>query len=266
MYNKFAKLAVLGSLLFAFAACEKDETKATLNVVAKPALTASATTATIAQSTPNVPAVTYSWTAADFNFPAAVTYTLQFAKANTNFASTEDINVGSALSKSFTNKELNDLYNTIDCNLPSTPAPVRLDVRVKASLGGKVEPAYSEVKSMVASPYQAVTIPTQQWGLVGPAGNGWPGATPNDIMLTYDCTVRAYVLRNAQLNAGEFKFRQDQSWSTNLGGPAGDFRQGVPLTLNGPNLVAAAGRYTVKLVVNRDAAGAVTGGVVTLTP
>ena len=266
MKNWFLNFATGAAVLLAVGSCKKDESQAVLGSNAAPQLTASATTATITQNSTS-PAVTYSWKAADFNYPAAVTYTLQFATAGTNFASTADYNVGNSLSKSFNQKELNDVYNQLNCTLTSVPTP--LDVRVKASVGDAAAAQMSSPKMITATPYLAVSLPNDQWGLVGPAGDGWPGA-PNppitDRMMPYDCKLRAFVLRTT-LNAGPMKFRRNQDWSINLGGTTGDYTKGVALTKNGSDLVISTpGTYTVKLEVNRDAAGMPVDGKVTITP
>ncbi|GAB3845552.1 hypothetical protein GCM10028822_04150 [Hymenobacter terrigena] len=263
MKNWFLSFATGAAILLAVGSCKKDESQAVLGANAAPQLTASATTATINRNDTS-PAVTYSWKPADFNYPAAITYTLQFAKAGTNFATTVDYNVGNALTKSFNQTELNDVYNSLDCTL--TPVPTALDVRVKSSVGDAAAAQMSASKTITATPYLAVTLPNDQWGLVGPAGDGWPGATATDRMMPYDCKVRAFVQRMA-LNAGAFKFRRNQDWSINLGGVTGDYTKGVALTKNGADLVITTpGTYTVKLEVNRDAAGMPVDGKVTITP
>ena len=265
MKNPITGIIAFCGLLFTFASCQKDD-KVTLKPGDAPQLTASATTATVSSSTGSTNAVTYTWSKADYGYQAGVTYTLQFAKQGTNFASPQDFNLGIALSKSFTQQELNNVYNNIDCNLPSVPAPLTLEVRVKASVSDAVAPLVSSVKTILTSPYQAVIIPSAQWGLVGPAGDGWPGATNTDRLMPYDCRVRAYVLR-MPLNAGPFKFRANQDWGSNLGGVTGDYTRGVALTPNGPDLViATAGTYTVKLEVTAGPTGAATSGKVTVTP
>ena len=267
MKNSFLAFATGAAFLLAVGSCKKDETQAMLATNAVPQLTASATTATIVRNS-TAPAVTYTWSAADFNYPAAVTYTLQFAKAGTNFATPVDYAVGTSLSKSFNVTELNDVYNAVDCTLSqptATTPPTVLDVRVKATVGDAAPAQLAAVKTISAVPYPAVTPPTDQWGLVGPAGDGWPGATATDRMLTYDCTVRAFVL-TTRLNAGPFKFRRNQDWAINLGGASSDFSKPIPLTLNGGDMnITTAGTYKIKLEVNRNAAGTPTDGKLTLT-
>ena len=275
MNKYFTRLAVVSGLMASVISCKKDEVQTSLAYNATPQLSTSATTATVRRGV-TATGVTYTWAAADFNYPAAITYTLQFAKAGTNFASPVEYNVGSALTKSFNTTELNDVYNAVDCTLSepviSNPAastdtpPTVLDVRVKATVGDAASAQLSTPKTISAVPYPVVTPVSDQWGLVGPAGDGWPGTTATDRMMPYDCTVRAFVLRTT-LNAGPFKFRRNQDWAINLGGVTGDFSKGIALTKNGSDLVITTpGTYTVKLEINRDAAGNPVDGKVTLTP
>ena len=257
---------LLAVAAFTLSSCEKDGDKIVISSNSVADLTASTNTVNITPTSSSDQAVTYTWNKVDFGYDAAVVYTLQFAKQGTNFATTQDINMGSSLSKSFTVKQLNDLYNSIDCSLPATQTAFPLDVRVKASVGDAAQPVISGLKSLVAAPYPDFVAPTDKWGLVGPAGDGWPGATATDRIMPYDCRVRAYVSR-MELNAGAFKFRRNQDWGTNLGGTTGDYTKGIPLSLNGADLtIATPGTYTVKLEVTTDAAGSATGGKVTITP
>lgn len=241
MNNLFTRLAGLGlAATFLLASCEKEEDKVTLNMSASPQLTASATTANITAATASQPAVTYTWTAANFGYPAAVTYTLQFAKKGTNFAKVQEYNVGTELSKSFTIGELNALYNGLDCNIGavvSTP----LDVRVKASVGNAVNPTYSALAGITAAPYQAQSAPADQWAVIGSAT---PGGWDKDTFMSFDYCSRTYKVTVA-MTANEFKFRANGGWATNLGGPA------TGLEPNGPNIaVTQAGNYEIVLDMN----------------
>lgn len=270
MKNLFLKLALVAVTLGAVGSCKKDETQVVLNNSANPQLTSTATAVTITTTTGSSPAVTYTWTPAEFGYQAAVNYTLQFAVQGTNFASPTEFNLGNALTKSFTVKELNDLYNAINCSLPAKSAPITLEARVKASVGDAIAASMSGVKTIMASPYPDFVTPPGQWGLVGPAGDGWPGATNTDRLMPYDCRVRAYVLRTT-LNAGDFKFRKDKDWTLNLGSLTKPLTPGTastPLKLNGEDMtIKTPGTYTVKLEIIPDAAGTgVASGKVTITP
>jgi hypothetical protein len=262
MKNRLTTIVGLCVLLFAYSGCEKDEDRAVLSTAGAPVLTASATTAVLAKDKSSETAVTYTWARADFGYAAAVSYTLQFDKKGGDFSKPALLTAGAATSRTVTVAELNNALS--DLNLP-VGTPAQVDVRVVASVGPQAPTQTSAVTSITATPYDACDVPALSWGLVGPAGDGWPGATDTDRELAYDCKARAYILRTT-LSAGAFKFRANKNWGTNLGGAAGDFTAGVPLTPGGPDLTATAGTYTVKLVVVQDATGKVTGGTVTITP
>ncbi|TCP25834.1 uncharacterized protein DUF5019 [Tenacibaculum skagerrakense] len=82
------------------------------------------------------------------------------------------------------------------------------------------------------------------WGLVGSAYNNW-GATP-DAQFTRDWSRPfddVWILRDVALVDGEYKFRSNNDWTLNYGDTGGD---GI-LEINGDNLTATAGTYTITL-------------------
>ncbi len=85
---------------------------------------------------------------------------------------------------------------------------------------------------------------TNVWGLVGSAFNDW-GATP-DAQFTRDWSRPfddIWILRDVELIDGEFKFRANNAWDINYGDTGGD----GTLEVNGDNLTATAGTYTITL-------------------
>ncbi|OGX88247.1 hypothetical protein BEN47_09165 [Hymenobacter lapidarius] len=162
--------------------------------------------------------------------------------------------------------ELNDIFTNL--GLPAD-VPAQVDVRVLASVGASAPTQASAVSTIGATPYDFCSIPKDSWGLVGPAGDGWPGATATDIVLPYDCKARAYLLR-LPLKAGDFKFRANKDWGTNFGSLTKGATPGaspLPQKLSGEDMtITTPGTYTVKLVVTLDAAGIPTNGTVTITP
>ncbi|GAA4380197.1 SusE domain-containing protein [Hymenobacter koreensis] len=253
MKNWLTKLVGLWLLLFVFSACEKDETRVVMTQGAAPQLTASSTTASLVQANAASNAVTYTWTAADFGYQAAVGYVLQFARQGTNFANPMEFNMGAELSKTFTVGELNGLYMSFDCNAAGVNA--RLDVRVKATLTDAMPPVLSNVTTIQATPYQAQQLPSERWAIIGSAtANGWGTETP----MNYDFCTRTWTI-TLPLTAAEFKFRANNSWDKNLGdeGTGDAMTTGRKLvynvapTPNPPNIaLPAAGTYTVTLDVN----------------
>ena len=259
--------------LFAVAAlssCKKDEEKATITPSNSVSLSATATTAVLTQANGAQNAVTYTWTplssfawsGTDKTTAPAITYQLQVAKSADAFGSAAAIDAGTGTTKAVTAEVL----NLILLNQGLTPGtPTMVYVRLAAIVGTDAHSFVSNALPITVTPYRVCLPPNADtWGLVGPAGDGWPGATATDRMLTWNCDQNAYILRTT-LNAGPFKFRKNQDWGVNLGGVTGNFAQGIPLTTNGPDMVITAGTYTVKLAVS-GSGSAVTGGTLTITP
>lgn len=277
MYNWFSKsLAVASLLTLGLAACKKDEVKVTTPLGDAPVLTASSTNVgVLTRANRDNVALTYSWTPYTIGLSdnsavvSPVVYTLQMAKAGTGFATLQEIVVSSATASSLAIKvgELNT--KLLALNLPFGQS-ARVDVRLKTFVAGNLPVFYSAATTLTATPYDECVAPnTDTWGLVGPAGDGWPRAAATDRPLTWDCNVQAYVLRNTRLNAGDFKFRRNTDWAVNLGALVKPITPGAtPIALkpNGEDMtVSTPGVYTVKLVVT-STGGTVIGGTLTVTP
>ena len=276
MYNLFSKPALLiGLLALSLTACKKDEVKVTSEFSASPTVTASTTNAGVltkanAQNT----VVTYTWTpytikaSGDAKIVSPVMYTLEFAKAGTNFASVKEIQAGDATASSVAIKTADINRTLLALGLPFAQ-PGQVDVRLKTFAADNQPVLYSSTMKLTASPYDECSAPNADtWGLVGPAGDGWPGATATDRTLNWSCTENAYVLRTA-LNAGDFKFRKNLDWSVNLGALTKPLTPGstaTPLKLNGEDMtITTAGTYTIKLTVVGSGT-AVTAATLTVTP
>lgn len=236
MKNRITSIIGLCGLLFVFASCEKDETRAILTVGAAPQVSATATTAVLTSATAANNSVTYSWTPADFGYKAAITYTLQFSKRGTNFASTQNVSVGPALSKTFTVAELNGVFSGVDCASAGIVTP--LDVRVKASVGEQA--SISNVAQLASTPYQAQIAPPHTWAVIGDATpGGWGADTP----MTYDYCSKTWKV-TVTLTAAQFKFRADNDWGLNYGDDGGD----KALEANGANINSpGSGLYDITL-------------------
>lgn len=240
-------LAALGvSLMMVTTSCEKDETRAVLQPGEVSGFTASANALTLTSTTASQPAIAYSWAAVPFGYQAAVTYSLQFAKAGTNFAAPYSVNLGTNMSKAYTVGEINELLVSRLRLLPGTAAQV--EVRMKASVGDAAAPVYSATKAFTATPYLIVI----NYPSLFVPGNyqGWnPSAAPKVSAFTDNQDLyEGYVNLDGPLLAGarpEFKFTTLPSWDgTNFG-------NGGPATLSnnggaGNLTVPAAGYYRLK--------------------
>jgi hypothetical protein len=258
---------VLTLAVISLSACKKDEVQAVLTPGAVPTLKASTTTPdlTLTTANSNTTAVTFDYTAASFGYPAAVTYALQFDKKGGNFASPVTYAGGAAAgSTSLTTAQLINIFSSLGYPFNSAS---QVDVRAVASVGAAAAPSASSVVTLTGTPIPlCITNINGDWGIVGPAVDGWPGATNTDRMMTYDCYTQTFTLRTT-FTAGAFKFRANKAWTTALGGTGTNYSAGVALSTSGGDLmITTPGTYTVTLALTNDATGSLTKGTVTLKP
>ena len=232
----------IASLLLAVStvlwSCDKEETQAVLKPGGATTLTSTATTLVLLQANAGNAAVTFTWNKADFGYQAAINYTIQLCKGGTNFASTAtttEVAMGTALTKSFTVGEFNAKMQEII----SDGVASAVDVRIKSSVGTTVDPIYSNVISMTITSY--LDIVTYAWPQsMNVAGNfqGWDPPTGPQIVNTRNGGYSGYegyiVFNNA---APEFKLVKGNNWGAGDFGNAG----GGNLQNGGPNLTLPSG-------------------------
>ncbi|AYA36767.1 SusF/SusE family outer membrane protein [Hymenobacter oligotrophus] len=215
MNNRLTQLTGLcAAALLLLASCEKEEERAILAPKDVPGLTASATTLNLSMASASQPAVTYNWTPSTFGYDAAVTYTLQFDKQSGDFSTPYEVAVGSALTKTFTVAEINDLL--ISRLKLTAGSPAQVKVRVKSSVGDKVAPLNSGVSTFTATPYLVVI----NYPSLYVPGNyqGWTPATAPKIsaFTNNPDSYEGYV--NITDASPEFKFTSAPNWdNTNYG-------------------------------------------------
>ncbi len=230
---KSSFLLLIASVVL-WSSCTKKEVKAYLAPGAAPMFNSTIASLVLLQANANNNAGTFTWSAADFGYKAAVTYTLQFCKAGTNFASasTTELNMGSVLSKTFTVKD----FNAKMLDIMSFGVATGVHARVKADVGSGVAPLYSNViTNLMITAYQDIVnynFPQAIWI----AGNyqGWnPGAAPKIVDKSASGTTGSNYEGYINFTDGsphEFKMVKGNNWG------AGDFGQGTgPGTLQSPS-------------------------------
>ncbi|WP_456312834.1 SusE domain-containing protein [Pseudomonas shirazensis] len=178
-------------------------------------------------------ATTVTWNKATYTgTQTIVNYTIEIAKAGTNFASPATVSNTTALSKEVTVAELNSAV----LNGGFTPYQENdVDIRVKSVVGATGLPQYSNSFTIKVTPYAA----WDNWGMIGSATpNGW---NDPDTDLNYDLATKKYSYVGP-LVVGEIKFRLNDDWTTNYGDDGNDKK----LDAGGANIpVPVAGNYTV---------------------
>jgi hypothetical protein len=122
-------------------------------------------------ATPNNTALTLTWEAVSYGTPTIVSYTVQFAASNTEFAAPVDISTLTTTHATMSVSELNT--KALDFGLlPDVDGTI--DIRIKSTVGTTgSQPKYSIPITIVVKPYQGV-FPTKELYLIGPATSaGW---------------------------------------------------------------------------------------------
>ena len=152
----------------------------------------------------------------------SVSYTIEAAKSGTDFAAPVVLGTTTNLFKDITVGNLDSAAKAI--GLPALVEGL-MDVRVKSSAGT------SNSYTIKVTPYQP------NWGIIGDATPaGWGLSTD----MIYNAEAGTYSISLA-LTTGEFKFRLDNSWTTNYG----DNGNNLSLEAGGSNIPVTAGNYTI---------------------
>ena len=251
---KSSLLLLIASAVF-FTSCKKDEVQAVLNPSGSVALSSTATTLVLAQANAATTAVTFTWDKANFGYPAGITYTLQFCKGGTNFATatSTSVNMETALTKTFTVGDLNAKMQDI---IPYGSAQ-QVQARVKADVGSGVAPIYSNVLTLTITSYRDIVnygFPQALWI----AGNyqGWSPSTAPKIVDkfasgTTGSNYDGYI--NFTDPSPEFKMVKGNDWPFGDFGDANSSGTSGVLAPGANNLKLTAGQGVYRLKANTAA-------------
>ncbi|MBL0740514.1 SusE domain-containing protein [Chryseolinea lacunae] len=186
-------------------ACEDDVIKAKLkdDVAANTLQDPSKTSYVLTLDDAAKPLEEFSWTAPDFGFQAATTYTLQVDKAGNNFAGAIDLGTTGTLNTTVLVGAMNSKLLDLGFD-PDEEASV--EFRVKSTINANVAPLFSTVKSTKMTPY-ATTFPPIY--MIGDALLGW------DLPLAVETRSVApskYETIAEFHKGGKFRFFATLSW------------------------------------------------------
>lgn len=232
----------LALLSFALMACEKDEEQAVLQNPQAPSLSSSVNAPVLLEENEASNAVSFNWSDADFGYQAAITYTLQIDTAGDGFVKPYSVALGNDLEKSYTVAELNTLLTNLDY---AADVAHQVPVRIMATVSDRVNPTFSNVVNLTATPYSTFVEPGYIY--VPGAYQGWnPGTAPSLISVENNGVYEGVISFVGAENL-EFKFTANKNWDLNYG--AGDTEGS--LAENGANLtVPAKDNYMVKVDLN----------------
>ncbi len=202
--------------LFLVAGCEKAEfsPNPTLKVLARPTITspASETSVVLTENTANDPFVV-TWTAADFGYRAAATYSVEIDRAGNDFKDAVILGSSTGLSLNSTIAKLNTaLFSTLA--LPGeTQSNVEMRLSVKVS--PEVDVIHSDAITLKVTPYTIVIIYPQLQ--VPGSYQGWNPADNTTVIFSAksDNKYEGYIyFKDAD---SKYKYTVGPSWTTNYG-------------------------------------------------
>lgn len=199
------------------------------------------------KETPNNTALTVTWEKVSYGAPTIVTYALQFAKSDTEFAVPIDIASSTSTHASVTVAELNAkaLELGLEAGIEGT-----IEMRIKSTVGTTgSEPKFSDVITIVVTPYEGVT-PAVDLYLIGPGtAAGW-SVTDNLMPIFRDTQDNAKHYYTGYLNKDGFKLIEQMGFWAPAYGTNGDkvqYRATEGDTDPGVFPTAAAGYYSFEI-------------------
>jgi hypothetical protein len=240
MKSFMIKTIALGLMTVGLWSCKKDETKLIATSGTGGTLSASATTVALDKSMLDEEVITLNWTKADFGYQAAITNTLQVAVKGANFAAPKEFLLdANALTKTFNGLDLNTLL--LSLNLPFT-AGTDVEMRVKSSIANAVNPTYSNVVSLNATPF-----PLTAWIYVPGAYQGWSPATADSLISETGNNIYTGIIGFTPGNLA-FKITTAKNWNVGYGSAAA----GKISTTGGDIMAPAAGAYELLVDLNAN--------------
>lgn len=186
--------------------CKKDETQAVATAGKAGSLNASQSTLVLTKSNATQTAVTFTVTAPDFGFQAAVTNTLQIAKKGTNFVGAKEIALDArATTKTYTTIDFNALM--LSMGLP-TGVVSDVDVRVVSKISESVAPVYTNLVSLKVTPYALISFLYAVGDFVG-----WNINNPDSLISATSNGIYIGVLDFRTSGSKAFLLVPAKSWS-----------------------------------------------------
>ncbi|NEU08499.1 DUF5116 domain-containing protein [Flavihumibacter sp. R14] len=239
LFNKFILLSITSMLILS---CKKDEVRVIATDGTPAVLTASAPTLVLTKGDAEKTAITFTLTAPDFGFDAAVNSTLQLAVKGSNFANPKELDLSvKTLTKSFTVIEFNALLLSMNLK-PGSASDI--EARIKSSISPKLAPVFSSPTGIKVTPYALTSFL-----YVPGAYQGWNPSTADSLLSATSNGIYVGIINFTPGNTG-FKILTKKGWGTpeyGKGASAGS------IAVGGGDLQApAAGSYKLTADVNAN--------------
>jgi hypothetical protein len=232
-------VVLIASASFFFSSCEKDEDKVVFTSATTSTLTASATTFKLEKAKADENAVTFAWNAVTYDFPSEKPkYSLQFAIKGSSFKGAIEKNYNELLTKTLTQKELNEVAQSLKL-LPNEA--VALECRSVTRVSNlEATAVYSNVIEISITPYFDI----KKYNVVYVPGSyqGWmPDKAETLATLYNDGVYEGYI--NFPDADTKFKITPFPNWSRDWGDDGS--KKGILKEKGVDIAVAEAGYYRI---------------------
>lgn len=184
-----------------------------------------------------------TWTAAEYGFQAAATYTVQVDRAGNDFANAVTLGTSTGLALNTTVSKLNTaLFTTL-----SLPGEVASDIemRLVVKISPEVPDVYSAPVLLTVTPYTIVIVYPQLQ--VPGSYQGWDPTKNNTVIFSAKSDGKYEGYLYFPDPGAEFKYTDGPSWDTNWGDTGAD----GTLDPGGDNIkLTDAGLYRLKVNLN----------------
>ena len=241
MKNILSKSIFLLSFLLILGACEEKEL-IELNPDANTVVSLSIDSVVLTEDTMADDAVTVSWTEPEFGFNAAPTYKILLDFAGGDFSAAQIIPVGTDLSKTFTEGDLNGKLLALGVE-PDEATNIAIMVQTRLS---DFQTMNSAPVILNVTAYSSLLDLSTNWGVVGSATPGSWGNPDIPDLPFYTTDTPGLHVAYVTLRDGMIKFRQDNSWTLNYGDTGND----GSLEEGGTDIPVDAGSYKIMFNLN----------------
>ncbi|MEI6408164.1 MAG: SusE domain-containing protein [Bacteroidota bacterium] len=216
-------LFLLGLSVLAFTACKDDEVGPVLKVNSTQAFTSPAggTSYVLTAAKASEIFANFAWTAADFGFNAAVTYTVEMDIAGKNFAEPVTVGSTSGLSLSTITNEKINTFLFVTKALPGEEA-VDVEFRVAANVNADVPTIYSPTIKLNVTPYTIVVVYPKLQVPGSYQSPQWDPTNDNTVIYSVKSDERYEGYVNFPADNSKFKFTKGKAWAVNWGDTGAD--------------------------------------------
>lgn len=201
------KIISIFTVLLVLVSCEEEVFDPVVSNYNPPALITPGSSLTLLEENADQSVGTFSWSAADFGFQSATTYTLQVDVAGDEFANAMTLATTTGFEATFTVSDFNQ--KMLALGLPGDWTS-EVEFRVQATVNDNVQTLSSNVSSMSVTTYEVVIVYPKLY--VPGSYQGWDAANEKTVVYSIKSNDKYQGYLNFTEDVTEFKFTKVPAW------------------------------------------------------